>query len=137
MGKDEELARDVTQDAFVKLWEKKDTVDMNKVKSYLFTTVHHKLIDVFRKDKRYESVDLSKVNDSVHQQAHDLQAVLHQALATLPELQRSVILLRDYEGYAYEEIAELTKLSLAQVKVYIFRGRQKLKQYIGSMEAII
>jgi RNA polymerase sigma-70 factor (ECF subfamily) len=48
-----------------------------------------------------------------------------------------VILLRDYEGYNYEEIAEVTELTLSQVKVYIFRGRQKLKEYIGSIEAVL
>jgi len=58
-------------------------------------------------------------------------------LNTLPEIQRSVILLRDYEGYNYEEIAEVTELTLSQVKVYIFRGRQKLKEYIGSIEAVL
>jgi RNA polymerase sigma factor (sigma-70 family) len=62
---------------------------------------------------------------------------LHEALNTLPEIQKSVILMRDYEGYNYDEIAEMTKLSLSQVKVYIFRGRQKLKQYLGSIEMVI
>ena len=61
----------------------------------------------------------------------------HEALNTLPEIQRSVILLRDYEGYNYDEIADITGLTLSQVKVYIFRGRQKLKQYIGSIEAVL
>jgi RNA polymerase sigma factor (sigma-70 family) len=137
MQKDEDEAKDAVQDAFAKLWERRDQVNPEKVKSYLFTTVHHKIIDNFRKGKRQQSIDETQITESVKQETHDLNAVLHEALNTLPEIQRSVILLRDYEGYNYEEIAEMTKLSLAQVKVYIFRGRQKLKQYIGSIEMVI
>jgi DNA-directed RNA polymerase specialized sigma24 family protein len=46
-------------------------------------------------------------------------------------------MLRDYEGYSYEEIASITGLTESQVKVYIFRGRLFLKKYLGSIEAVI
>lgn len=65
-----------------------------------------------------------------------MQEILHKALEKLPEIQRSVILLRDYEGYSYEEIGEITGLNESQVKVYIFRARQFLKEELGSMEAV-
>ena len=55
----------------------------------------------------------------------------------MPEDQRSVILLRDYEGYSYKEISELTGLSESQVKVYIYRGRLFLKEKIGRVEILI
>jgi RNA polymerase sigma-70 factor (ECF subfamily) len=58
-------------------------------------------------------------------------------LTKLPEIQRSVILLRDYEGYNYAEIGEITNLNESQVKVYIFRARTFLKNYIGAMENVI
>jgi RNA polymerase sigma-70 factor (ECF subfamily) len=67
----------------------------------------------------------------------DLRKVLDDALATLSEVQRSVVLLRDLEGYSYEEIAELTRLNITQVKVYIYRGRTALKEYIGKLENVI
>ena len=137
MSKDEDVAKDAVQDSFAKLWERKDEVNPAKVKSYLFTTVHHKIVDQFRRDNRHEDIETSDFNPSTNQGNHDLQEILHEALNTLPEIQRSVILLRDYEGYNYEEIAEMTDLSLSQVKVYIFRGRKKLKAYIGSMESVI
>lgn len=137
VSKDEDRAKDAVQDAFMKLWEKKEQVDPQKVKSYLFTSVHNKMIDGFRHDKRYQDLEATPVMESVYQSNHDLQAILHEALNQLPEIQRSVILLRDYEGYNYEEIAEITNLNLAQVKVYIFRGRQKLKNYIGSIEQLL
>jgi len=55
----------------------------------------------------------------------------------LPETQRSVIMLRDYEGYSYQEISEITGLTESQVKVYIYRGRLYLKKFIGSPEKVI
>ncbi|HQW87525.1 MAG TPA: RNA polymerase sigma factor, partial [Flavobacteriales bacterium] len=67
----------------------------------------------------------------------DLQRVLEAGLAQLPQVQRSVVLLRDLEGYSYEEIAELTGLNLTQVKVYIYRGRTALKDYIGKLELVL
>lgn len=135
--KNKDDARDVVQEAFASLWEKRDSVDPQKVKSYLFTTVHHKVIDLFRRGNRYQGIDAQVARLSTIQGTPELQEILHEALNTLPEIQRSVVLLRDYEGYNYEEIAEITNLSLSQVKVYIFRARQKLKSYIGSMDTVV
>jgi RNA polymerase sigma factor (sigma-70 family) len=137
MCKNRDDAQDVVQDAFSKLWERKDQVNQEKVKSYLFTTAHHKVIDLYRKGKRYSDVEEAEIRLTTNQPAHDLKEVLHEALDTLPKIQKAVILLRDYEGYNYEEIAEMTELSLSQVKVYIFRGRQKLKNYIGRLDLVI
>ena len=49
----------------------------------------------------------------------------------MSEVQRSVVMLRDYEGYDYSEIGEICKLSESQVKAYIFRARKQLKEYFG------
>jgi RNA polymerase sigma-70 factor (ECF subfamily) len=67
----------------------------------------------------------------------DLKEVLEEALNTLPEKQKAVILLRDYEGYSYDEIAEITELSASQVKVYIFRARKALQAYIKRLDLVI
>ena len=66
-----------------------------------------------------------------------LKDILNDAIKKLPDVQRSVILLRDYEGYSYEEIGKMTDLSESQVKVYIYRARVFLKEYIGSLENVI
>ena len=136
--KDEEKAKDVVQDSFEKLWLKIETVSNEKVKSYLFSTAYHTLIDLTRQDKRMTT--LEKVNEEVqfhNEQFTDLNEILHKALNLLPEIQRSVVLLRDYEGYTYEEIGEIAGLNESQVKVYIFRARAFLKTYIGSLEMVI
>lgn len=133
---DSDKANDVVQDSFERLWVKRSNVDYSKAKAYLFTTAYHACIDTIRNDKRVGSID-ERPEISVDNQYTDLQEVLHTALNTLPEIQRSVILLRDYEGYSYSEIEEITGLNESQVKVYIYRGRLALKKYIGKLETVI
>jgi RNA polymerase sigma factor (sigma-70 family) len=136
--KDKDKARDIVQDAFEKLWIKAPEISSEKSKSYLFTIGYRTMIDLIRREKRQGSFGEVEFNSLYHNnQYSDLQEVLHQALNKLPADQKSVILLRDYEGYSYEEIEEITGLSEAQVKVYIYRARIFLKKYIGRMEAVI
>ncbi len=136
--KDENKANDVVQDSYEKLWLKVETVSFEKVKSYLFSTGYHTMIDLIRREKRMTTMDsINGENYSHNEQFTDLNEILHKALEQLPEIQRSVVLLRDYEGYPYDEIGDITGLSESQVKVYIFRARAFLKNYIGSIEAII
>jgi len=131
-------AKDIVQDTFEKLWVRASEVSFEKVKSYLFSTAYHTMIDKIRKNKRISSVDEYGSIDPLHNEHYtDLGEILNEALKQLPDVQRSVILLRDYEGYAYQEIANITGLSESQVKVYIYRGRLALKKYIGSMEVLI
>lgn len=136
--RDEHKARDIVQDSYEKMWMKSGTVDYRKSKSYLFTTAYHTMIDVVRKEKKQVDFETVELHEYAHSDQYtDLQQVLHEAVNKLPDVQRSVILLRDYEGYSYREIAEITGLSESQVKVYIYRGRTFLKNYIGSMETVI
>jgi len=136
--KDEERARDIVQDSFFRMWEKLVDIKAEKAKSYLFTTAYHTMIDDIRRNKRQTTLDEVKTESLTTTHAYsDLQKVLSMALDTLPEIQRLVITLRDYEGYSYEEIGEITGLSESQVKVYIYRGRVNLKNYIGSLDTVI
>jgi RNA polymerase sigma factor (sigma-70 family) len=135
---DQEKARDIVQDSFEKLWQKLETVSPDKMRSYLFSTAYHTMIDVLRKEKRMVKYDYSEDEKHSHTtQYTDLNEVLHKAVDKLPGIQRSVLMLRDYEGYSYDEIAVITGLSESQVKVYIYRGRMFLKKYIGKMEILI
>lgn len=142
--KDDEDAKDIVQDAFVKLWDKAETIQAEKAKSYLFTAAYHTMIDHIRKHKRISPINydndgfmLSHQSQQPKAENFDLKAVLNGALDKLPEIQRTVIMLRDYEGYSYEEIGEITALNESQVKVYIYRGRMALKNYIGSMDMVL
>lgn len=136
--KNEAEAKDIVQDTFLKCWQKKETVEATKIKAYLFTTAYHTLIDVTRKTKLQTDYASTNISFEHEQNAYsDLQEVLNIALEKLPTDQKTVLLLRDYEGYSYQEIAELTHLTESQVKVYIFRARTFLKTYIGSIETVI
>ena len=135
--KDTDQAKDIIQDCFEKLWIRYSTVSFEKAKSYLFTSAYHTMIDVIRKNKHFENSD-EKMNEPFHtKQYSDISEVLQQALETLPEDQKAVLLLRDYEGYSYQEIEEITGLNASQVKVYIYRARMALKEYLGSIELVI
>ena len=136
--RDTDKAKDIIQDSYEKLWVRVDEVNYEKVKSYLFSTAYHTMIDLIRKEKRITTMD--GINQEIYvdvQKSPDLQNVLHEAVNRLPEIQRTVVMLRDYEGYSYEEIGEITNLNESQVKVYIFRARAFLKNYIGSLETVI
>jgi len=136
--KDTEKARDIVQDSFEKLWIKHETVTAGKVKSYLFSTAYHTMIDMIRKESRLTDLEQAHEYEYSHQDQYtDLNEILHRAINLLPETQRSVILLRDYEGYSYEEISEITGLNESQVKVYIYRARVFLKKYIVSPEKVL
>lgn len=135
---DAEEAKDIVQEAYTRLWLKIGEVSAAKVKSYLFSTAYHVMIDMIRKKKhKTEYLGQMPENPSHHDNYSDLSEILHAAINKLPDIQRTVILLRDYEGYSYDEIAEITGLNQSQVKVYIFRGRMYLKQYIGKIESVI
>lgn len=136
--KDENRADDIVQDSYEKLWRNVTEIEFQVVKSWLFTTAYHTMIDAIRKESRITGLNESDCCDFVSEsQYSDLNEILHKALERLPEIQKSVILLRDYEGYSYKEIGEITGLSEAQVKINIYRGRVALKNFIGKIETVI
>jgi len=136
--KDQEKAKDIVQEAFTKLWLKVEDVQFEKAKSYLFTTGYRTMIDQIRREKKQgDWIDDIARGLGHNKQYSDLNEILHQALDRLPEDQKSVILLRDYEGYSYQEIGEITGLNESQVKVYIYRGRVTLKKYLVSIDYVL
>lgn len=136
--KDTDLAHDIVQDSFMKLWLKRKDVDPKKGKSYLYTTAYHTMIDNIRKNSKNVSMEFVNEFESKTDSGYsDLKEVLEEAVEKLPEIQKSVILLRDYEGYSYKEIGDITNLKESQVKVYIYRARLFLKNYIVSPEFVM
>lgn len=134
-----ERALDIVQEAFARMWEKSADIASAKAKSYLFTTAYHTMIDDIRREKK-----LSRMDELEHFEApatrhgySDLREVLEEALTRLTDIQKTVVILRDYEGYSYEEIGEITGLNPSQVKVYIYRARVTLKNYIGRLDRVI
>jgi RNA polymerase sigma factor (sigma-70 family) len=134
----EEDARDIVQTTFEKLWRKRTEIENGKSKSYLFTIAYHQMIDHIRKVKRIHlREDFHEETSIQNKPTNNLKQVLEVALARLSETQRSLVLLKDYEGYSYQEIGEITGLNESQVKVYLHRARIQLKNYLVKPENVI
>lgn len=136
--RDSEKSRDVVQEAFTRMWEKVDTISFEKSRSYLFTSAYHLMIDTIRRDQRSVSMsDVRRNPEAPDRQWTDLKEILDEAVTRLPENQRSALLLRDYEGYSYKEIGDILALNESQVKVYIYRARMAMKDYLVSADLIV
>jgi RNA polymerase sigma-70 factor (ECF subfamily) len=134
----DEDARDIVQTAFEKLWRNRDSVDAGKSKSYLFTVAYNQMIDHIRKHKRVQLQDAFAEDGKMQYQpaGSDLKKTLMDALNRLNETQRSLVMLKDYEGYSYEEIGVIMGLNESQVKVYLHRARLSLRNYLVSPENV-
>ncbi len=133
----EEDARDIVQTAFEKLWRNREAVEDGKSKSYLFTVAYNQMIDHIRKNKRIQLKDeFTEDGRTQHQTNSNLKKALMEALNRLNETQKSLVMLKDYEGYSYEEIGEIMGLNESQVKVYLHRARLTLRNYLVSPENV-
>jgi len=136
--RDEFEAGNIVQNTFEKLWMKVSETRFETAKSYLFKIAYNNMIDVIRQNKRYVQIEEGFHDEAVEMGEYKgLKEALNKGLERLPEKQRTVLLLRDYEGYSYEEIAEIASLSMEQVKVYIYRARMALKEFIGNPEVLL
>lgn len=133
-----EDARDVVQSAFEKMWTSRSTVDPLRSKSFLFTVAYHQMIDHIRKGRMIiVKEEMMEEGVTYNRNQGHTKKLIEAALARLNETQRSLVLLKDYEGYSYEEIGEITGLSASQVKVYLHRARIQLKTYLVSPENVL
>ena len=139
--KDEGAAEDAVQDAFEGLWKLRLSVQADKCKSYLYRSVHNRCMDMLRKSRPLLELDVPESNTPVPAAPasvdHDVKKHLQVALSTLPQQQRAMIMLRDFEGYSYAEIADITSSTLDNVKVSLFRARKSLRAYLGSIESLL
>ena len=136
--RDEERANDIVQDSYEKLWRRVAEIEYPAVKSWLFATAYNNMIDLIRKEKRIITLEPAHENEIIYEsQYSDLTEILNEALSRLPEQQKISVMLRDYEGYSYKEIGEITGSSESQVKINIYRGRVALKNFIGKIETVL
>lgn len=134
----EEDARDIVQTAFEKMWRHRDSVEVEKSKSYLFTVAYNGMIDHIRKSKRIHLKDEFSEEVKVQSKSiNNAKQILNEALNRLSETQRSLVMLKDYEGYSYEEIGQIMSLNESQVKVYLHRARLALKNYLVNPENVM
>ena len=136
--KHEEDARDIVQTAFEKMWRNREIVENDKAKSYLFTVAYNQMIDHIRKNKRIQLKEEFKDETKIGYQTNsNTKEVLMNALTRLNETQKSLIMLKDYEGYNYEEIGKIMSLNESQVKLYLHRARLALRDYLVKPENVL
>lgn len=129
--RDRDEAKDVVQESFMRLWMRLDRVQGPHARAYLFTTARNLVVDrsrrrrhLMRYEPRYEHILVT------HQPNAGIQEALDRALSTLPPIQRTLVLLRDLEGFSYQEMAAITGTDMTKVKVYLFRARKALQLHI-------
>jgi RNA polymerase sigma-70 factor (ECF subfamily) len=130
-------AEDIVQSAYEKLWVNRERVTPLKAKSYLYTVAYHQMIDVIRKEnKKPTTNEYMEVDQVTHQTNSELKQNLLSAVNLLNHTQKCLVLLKDYEGYSYQEIGEIMNLSESQVKVYLHRARLFLKTKLLELEKV-
>lgn len=131
-------SEDAMQEAFARLWENVDNVDVEKGLAYLMTVTRRYLVDCFRHDAVVERVHAEIAQEMSETATHEnaanywdsLSDPMVKALSQLPEQQRAIMQLRDVEGYSYKEIAQMLDINENQVQVYLFRARTTMKKLL-------
>ena len=134
---DPEDARDVVQDAMIKIWSKQALLaEVSNKEAYMMTMTRNIAIDKYR-STRIQTTDIDMHYDIESRSAGPERQYIakesyrrvRKMIESLPENHRTVIHLRDIEGYSYKEISEMTGFSIAKVKVYLHRARTRLKEH--------
>ena len=132
-----EEAEDIVQDTLIKVWNSRDRwQQLDSIEAYSLTVARNLSLDRIKKmenqngsleDEKTERPDISS-NPSERMIQKDKLDIVKRMIDELPEKQRSCIQLRDIEGKAYKDIAQILGITEEQVKINIFRARQTIKQ---------
>lgn len=131
-----EIAKDIVQESFIVLFQNKDEVETAKIESYLFAVARNKIKDHFKSIKKNVTIEKADTIGLSNQNALEAKEIVKMALSKLSTRDKDLITLRDLIGHNYDEIAKQMNLSAAQVKVYLFRARKKLKEEIIKLEIV-
>jgi RNA polymerase sigma-70 factor (ECF subfamily) len=137
MAGEDDLARDFTQDAFLRAWER---LDQFRGDAAFSTWLHSIAVSVAlnglrkldRHRKRERSLeDAAHVAPTRHALEPDAAQRLREAVDGLPEMYRTVFLMHDLEGYSHGEIAAALDVAEGTSKARLFRARAKLREHLG------
>ena len=144
--KDDEVAREIVQDAFVNLWEKRSTIDLSKpVKGYLSTTVRNRCLNYLRDHKKFSKDLLALENlttDAVYDQADrlveaDIRDQIARAIDELPGKCREVFHFSRYEHLKYQEIADKLGISVKTVETQMSKALQHMRLRLAEYLPVI
>lgn len=135
-------AEDVVQDTMIRVWNKREEwPQFESIEAYCLTVARNLAIDRSQKMEAQnveltpETHEMPDVLTPYEQLAQDEQMkIIHRLVSELPEKQRTIMQLRDIEGRSYKEIADVLQITEEQVKVNLFRARQKIKQRYTEIE---
>lgn len=142
LGTDAE-AEDVVQEVFIKAWDRREQLpEYTNVEAWCMRVTKNLSLDVlkskhrkFRLNRTEQDVQSAAVRPDKQAELNDAYSHVHSIIETLPEKQKLIIQLRDIEGYSYQEIAEMLEINLNQVKVNLFRARDKVRKQLIKAES--
>lgn len=122
---------DIVQETFYRSYDHLNDLDKERVKPWLFRVAYNTFVDMYRKEKRHRehvhtmelSFKRSAMDEVLVKERIDEWMLLTEELTTS---QRNILQLRDYHDFTYDEISKLTGLTLANVKVQLFRARKAM-----------
>src|SRR5690606_32162234 len=131
-----DIAEDVVQEILIKVWEERDDwKNWRNMEAMIYTMTKNLSLDKLKNKNNQlqtnpEGYDTVSDGTGTVQKviSQDVERIIHNAIGKLSEIQIMVIQLRDFEGYTYQEIAYMTELTMAQVKVNLHRGRLELRE---------
>lgn len=141
-----EIAQEVAQNAFIKLWEKGSFDQADPVLlSFLYTSVRNECIDIIRHEKQQEKYKqkimlgyLENTTDSFEDLiSEELQQAINDCIAQLPNQCRNVFIMNRFENLKYKEIAEKLGISIKAVEAHISKGLQILRDKLSDYLTII
>jgi RNA polymerase sigma-70 factor, ECF subfamily len=135
------MADEITSDTFVRAWLAREKIRELTVKSYLYAIARNAYVDLHRRAARHTEMDERMPDAHISAQTHleqraEVDAVLA-ALQQLPEIDRTVLLMRAFDEMPYEEIAVALEIPVTTAKVKVHRARAKLMQARQPLQATI
>ncbi len=135
-------AEDVVQDTLLRVWECRGQWEqIGSLEAFAIATCRNRALDVSKRAGRnarsLDEIDggqRSTANAQSELEAREEISLIRRLMDELPELQRTIMLLRDIEGQSYQEIAQALGISETQVKVYLHRARTKIRDGLGNRD---
>ncbi len=140
--KDPEQAKEIVHEAFINLWEKRDTIDASKpVKAYLYTSVYNRSLNYIRDHKKFTKLDLNVVEEQQGAEEfndHDnLEKKIQEAIDKLPEKCREVFMMSRFDELKYSEIAEKLNISVKTVEAQMSKALKVLREHLSEFLTIL
>ncbi len=133
--KDEDAAKDVVQDVFLKLWQKRNELaEIENMDAFAMRMTKNRCLDLLRA-KRVVAID-AETDRKMKQETVDVHSKVELSesamqikmlIGKLPDIQRTVMQMRDIEQLSYDEIAEATDLKVNAIRVNLSRARKKVR----------